>query len=294
MSGSDRLSRITRSSSVSAPLTDELDLLAAALAQVADRARQPAGDRRERERPHPDRGVLELVEHALARRRAGRRRPAQLRLVTAGRVPGGGGAARISPTRSSRWSIFSAGTRRDRPACPWPAARPGLRPAGARPRRGPDPPPGWPVSPERLRPRRRAAPLARPEIGEDVVDGIPGAGDCSAQRVGGAQQRRGELRREASPRRAPGPARPRRRAPARASSSKPSMPAAPLIVCASRKSESTASASRVAGLDLEQQVRPSRSSRCARLVAEELDELGVELGHRPRPVRARRRPGSRR
>ena len=56
------------------------------------------------------------------------------------------------------------------------------------------------------------------------------------------------------------------------------MPAAPLIVCVSRKSESTASAGASPALEREQRL-DDPVEPLARLVAEDLDELGVGLGH---------------
>ena len=45
---------------------DELDLLARLDREIADGARERADDRRQRQRPHPDRGVLQAVEQAPA------------------------------------------------------------------------------------------------------------------------------------------------------------------------------------------------------------------------------------
>ena len=44
----------------------QLDGLPVGMGQIPDRAWQRPGDHRERERPHPDRRVLQFVEHAVA------------------------------------------------------------------------------------------------------------------------------------------------------------------------------------------------------------------------------------
>ena len=176
----------------------------------------------------------------------------------------------VSPTRSSSVSIFSAGTRIDRRS-PFSLGadhrvdrRSSRVPRGAG-RRGRG---------RRRGDRRGDARGVRREPEDDIGDRLPVAVHVTAQPVGRAQQRADEPGGEGAPVAGAGEHvlhRVRERADLRRARS---CPAAPLIVCVSRKSESTASAS----------ARPASSASSgvdhavqalARLVAEDLEELGI-------------------
>ena len=219
-----RPSRIARSSSVSAPTT----ISSTSLPVSAARSRTARGSGvtidDERQRPHPDRRVLEPVEQALRRRRARRRRAvARLyRSSSRARARDAGGAGRSH--------------RRGRAACR--SSRPARGSSGSRPAA----PARWTPAPARG-PRRRArsgAP-ARRELRDQRGGRLAVALDVPAEGVGGAQQGIDERRPAAAPRwRAPASRSSATCASALISSS-PTMPAAPLIVWVSRNSESTAS-----------------------------------------------------
>ena len=179
------------------PYDDELDLLAGLGGEVAHGARQRRDDRRERQRPHPDRRALEPVEQARADvelvgdAAAARRRRSSSRA----RAPGAGGAGRSrrrgrAACRSSRPARGSSGAR--------PAASARRIPA---PARGPRP--------------RRAGHLRGGELRDQRRGRLAVAFDVPAQGICRAQQGFDERRRQLRPRRARRPAGPPRRARAR-------------------------------------------------------------------------------
>ena len=131
---------------------DQLDLLAGLGGEVAHGARERRHDRRQRQRAHPDRRVLE-VARAGARRRRARRRAARGRCSRRARARAGGDGGRSRPRgraacRSSRPARGSSGSRstpaatadrlvgRDRPRrCRLPARRSARRSARCSARR---------------------------------------------------------------------------------------------------------------------------------------------------------------